>query len=289
MTLAHAAGRAFAHDTLAVVVLYGRGLGDSPTFRTLDASLDDTGGRMTALVYDNSPAAAPLPLVDASRWELYYTHDSSNPGVSTAYRAGADLAARLGKHWLLFLDQDTVLPVSAVGDYGTATAAYPTEVLLAPTLVSHGRVVSPCLLRGLRGRPQPAPASGRHMLAGVSVLNSGMCVALTAYRAAGGHDPAIPLDFSDHEFVARLRRVCDSYVALGTPFVHGLSANESPSVADQLVRFRAYCRGAVRTQRGPISGLAAQAYVVGRGAVLAWRGRRWAFVRIALHAVGRRG
>lgn len=279
------AAQRFASDVVGVLVLYGRSLDESETFRTLDRALTAEGARLTLLVWDNSPTASPLPTVDPTRWDLRYVHDAANPGVSTAYRAGAELAERLGRRWLLCLDQDTCVPEELLARYADASATHPEAVLLAPTLVSGAQVISPCGYRRLRGRALATPlAPGKHALVGRSVLNSGMCVTLAAYRAAGGHDPEIPLDFSDHEFVTRLAHVHPDFVLVAARCAHGLSAAEWATDAQRLRRFAAWCRGARRATRGPAERVAGTAFMFARATVLAWRRRSLAFLTVAVGA-----
>jgi rhamnosyltransferase len=179
----------FAREALAVLVLYGRTLGESVTFRSLEEGLRRLGERLDLLVYDNSAIAShPDP---AAGWRIEYRHDPSNPGVSRAYLEGARVAAERGKRWLLLLDQDTCFPSEAITVYADALRRYPTEVLFAPVLRAGARIVSPCAYRFPRGRPLRTTATGLQNLAGKSVLNSGMCVSVAAYLDVGGHDPRI--------------------------------------------------------------------------------------------------
>lgn len=276
----------FAADVLAVIVLYGRTLADAPTFRSLDAALAHGGARLSLLVYDNSADASPLPDLDRRRWDVHAVHDPSNPGVSAAYRAGARLAASLGKRWLLCLDQDTEIPAGALDAYAGAVEGHPDEVLFAPVLVAGGAVVSPCAYRALRGRSIPPLPPGVHALDGRSVLNSGMCVRLSAYEEAGGHDAAIPLDFSDHELVARLRRRHPRFVVVGTTLGHGLSATEPTSSDGARRRFVAYRRGAARLGGGALARLGVRLHVAARGALLAARWRDPGFLVAAVRDPG---
>lgn len=263
---------------LAVLVLYGRRLEDSTTFRSLGASLTAAGAELDLLVIDHSASAGGWdPDAAESPWRVRYRHQPSNPGVSAAYLDGARMAAKLGKRWLLCLDQDTAFDPGAAAAYATAMRAHPDVRLFAPALRAGGRVVSPCRYRGWRGTPLAQIEPGLHPFLSLSVLNSGMCVDLAAYRAAGGHDPGIPLDFSDHEFISRFATHHRRFVVVDTAARHGLSAVETQGIDARLARFDAFCVGALRATRTPRERAGVIPIALVRAAKLAFRNRHPGF------------
>ena len=269
----------FTREALAVLVLYGRALGESVTFRSLDEGLRGLGERLDLLVYDNSAVASrPEP---AAGWQIEYRHDPGNPGVSRAYLEGAKVAAERGKRWLWLLDQDTWFPPQAIAVYADAVRRYPSEVLLAPVLRSGERIVSPCAYRFPRGAPLRATTTGLQDLAGKSLLNSGMCISVAAYLDVGGHDPRIGLDFSDHEFIDRFKRRYARARILPLECRHGFSGELRSGVDAGLQRFRFFCRGVRYAAHGGLQSALGTAMVVGRACRLAFRHRHPGFLRIA--------
>ena len=269
----------FAREALAVLVLYGRTLGESITFRSLDEGLRGLGERLDLFVYDNSAVASrPAP---ASGWQIEYRHDSTNPGVSRAYREGARVAAEQGKRWLLLLDQDTRFPLEAITVYADALRRYPGEVLFAPVLRAGARILSPCAYRFPRGTPLRTTTIGLQDLSGRSLLNSGMCISVAAYLEAGGHDPRIGLDFSDHEFMDRFKRRHASARILPLECQHGFSGELRSGVDAGLQRFRFYCRGVRYASPGGLRSALGSAIAVGRACRLAFRHRHPGFLKIA--------
>jgi rhamnosyltransferase len=269
----------FAREALAVLVLYGRTLGESVTFRTLEEGRRRLGERLDLLVYDNSPVASrPDPVAE---WQIKYRHDPSNPGVSRAYLEGARVAMERGKRWLLLLDQDTGFPPEAITVYAEAVRRYPTEVLFAPVLRAGAGIVSPCAYRFPRGKPLRTSATGLQNLAGKSVLNSGMCISVAAYLDVGGHDPRIGLDFSDHEFIDRFKRRHDRARILPLECRHGFSGELRSGVDAGLQRFRFFCRGIRYASPGGLQSALGTAMVVGRACRLAFRHRHPGFLQVA--------
>jgi GT2 family glycosyltransferase len=272
-------------DLLAVLVLYRQPLERSPTFVSLEADLQAMSTRLRLVVYDNSPVPIGRP-GEGSRanWDLLYVHDPSNPGVARAYLEGARIAEREGRRWLLLLDQDTEFPPGALASYIAAIDANPDVRLFAPILRAGSRIVSPCAYRFSCGFPLATVAPGPQSLAGRSVLNSGMCIALNDYLAVGGHDPRIELDFADHEFVGRFKRRYTQFAVVDATCRHGLSAVEGSGSGD-LTRFRLYCRGALKSAAGPLDAALAVGLVMARGCLLSIRHRSLGYLRIAATAL----
>jgi hypothetical protein len=269
----------FAREALAVLVLYGRTLGESVTFRSLEEGRQRLGERLDLLIYDNSAIASrPDP---GAGWQIEYRHDPSNPGVSRAYLEGAQVAAERGKRWLLLLDQDTCFPPEAITVYADALQRYPTEVLFAPVLRAGGRILSPCAYRFPRGMPLRTTGTGLQSLAGKSVLNSGMCISVAAYMDVGGHDPRIGLDFSDHEFIDRFKRRHERVRILPLDCRHGFSGELRSGVDAGLQRFRFFCQGVRYASPGGLQSALGTAMVVARACRLALRHRHPGFLRIA--------
>ena len=269
----------FAREALAVLVLYGRTLGESITFRSLQEGLRGLGQRLDLLVYDNSAIASHPDT--AAGWPVEYRHDPSNPGVSRAYLEGAGVALQRGKQWLLLLDQDTCFPPEAITVYADALRRYPSEVLFAPVLRAGARIVSPCAYRFPRGSPLRTSPTGLLDLAGKSVLNSGMCISVAAYLEAGGHDPRIGLDFSDHEFIDRFKRRHGRACILPLECQHGFSGELRSGVDAGLQRFRFFCRGVLGASPGGLQSARGAAMVLGRACRLTLQHHHPGFLRIA--------
>lgn len=273
----------FERDVLAVLVLYGRTLAESVTFRSLGEELRRAGARLELFVYDNSPVASPL--AEAAEWRIEYRHDPSNPGVSHAYIEGARWAVARGKRWLLLLDQDTLFPPAALGAYHKAMCQSPAIELFAPVLRSGDRVVSPCGYRFPLGTALAQIEPGVQSLQGKSVLNSGMCVSVAAYQEVGGHDPRIGLDFSDHQFIDRFKRRYHSICVVPVECRHGFSGDQSTEVSNGLVRFHVYCRGARYASRGRVQRLLGAGLVAARACLLAARWHHLGFLRVAARSL----
>lgn len=269
-------------SVLAVLVLYRQSLAESATFQSLSAGLGQLSTPLPLLVYDNSPTPVGDPgRVGYPAWAITYVHDPSNPGVSRAYQEGARMAAAGSIPWLLLLDQDTRFPADWLGRYLNAVARHPEAALFAPILRSGERILSPCIYRFKRGFPLDRVEPGKRPLAGISVLNSGMWVGVEEYRAVGGHDVRIALDFADHEFIERFKRRHDSFVLVDAECSHDFFRETGQSIAGHLARFRFYCRGARYASKGLLDGIVTTAVVGARACLLSYRHGSLKFLGVA--------
>jgi glycosyltransferase involved in cell wall biosynthesis len=269
-------------SVFAVLVLYGQSLAQSATFQSLSPGVRGLATPLPLLVYDNSPTRVGDPgAATYPGWDIHYVHDPTNPGISHAYQEGARMAAARSKRWLLLLDQDTRFPADWLTRYLAAVGRHPEAVLFAPILRSGDRVLSPCVYRFKRGFLLDGVEAGRRSLSGISVLNSGTWIAVKEYRAAGGHDVRIALDFADHEFIERFKRRHESFVVVDAECAHDFFRVTQQSLASHLTRFRFYCRGARYASKGPLDAIVTAAVVGARACLLAHRYGSLAFLRVA--------
>ncbi|MGD0235765.1 MAG: glycosyltransferase [Syntrophorhabdales bacterium] len=271
-------------DILAILVLYNTRLDESETFRSLAKSVQQSGGTLDLLVYDNS--AAPMFSGDKiyGGYTIHYMHDETNPGVSKAYNEGAKLARALDKKWLLLLDQDTTFPEDALDRYEEAMDENPDRVLFTPVLVSEGKICSPCTYRFGRGFYPKTVPTGPQSLQKKSVLGSGLCISLEAFESVGGFNENIRLDFADQEFVSRYKTHFTDVVVIRATCEHGLSVHASYDLKSSLKRFSYYCEGAKRSINGFTNGCTFLVNAVIHTARLSIRYRSVRFVQLFFRA-----
>jgi len=239
------------NELLAVLVLYKTRLEDSKTFVSLTASLRSIDVRLDLVVYNNSPDDEYEGLADHPDWHINYIADSSNNGVSKAYNTAAEIALRLGKKWLLLLDQDTIFPMETIASYLKAIEAHPDKQLIAPLMRNKNYIISPCRYKLMRGTPLKHIAPGMHSFNGLSLINCGLCIAVSGFQAIKGYNELLPLDFSDHDFIRRFqRKAAKEFVLIDLKVVHELSSHSKNSLVSDLVRFRFYLSA---TQNMPAS------------------------------------
>ncbi|MGD0230770.1 MAG: glycosyltransferase [Syntrophorhabdales bacterium] len=271
------------HVLLAVLVLYKENLWQSTTFSSLFSTFPDWGKEVHLLVYDNSPVPMhSLEEFTSSCRRIRYISDTSNPGVSSAYNKGFEIARQLRKEWLLLLDQDTAFPRDALRKYFTAIKAHDDSVLFAPVLANGGKIYSPCGHILNVNFPLRRIRRGKVSTGGKSLLNSGMCVRLDAFDRVGGFDEAIPLDFADHDFMKRYRQHFDSFFLLDMVCAHNFSDKERTDIDKAFARFAFFCKGAKNSAKGVLDAFSLLPLALLRATRLTLRFRSPAFLYLFL-------
>ncbi|WP_431293701.1 hypothetical protein [Pedobacter sp. P26] len=117
-------------------------------------------------------------------------------------------------------------------------------MVFAPVLVSsEGNIISPVLFRKRMGYSPKQITYGENSLAKLSPVNSGLCVSLSLFSCVGGYNEAIPLDYSDYDFIDRIKLKTTIFFIIELRLQHELSASETPSLVSSLTRFRFLCIG----------------------------------------------
>ncbi len=222
-------------DIYVIVVLYKVRLTEAVSYKTLI----EPNGISEFFVYDNSPAGFGTP-DECLPPGVRYVRDTSNPGLSHAYNAGAAYARELGYRRVLLLDQDTHFEASVWEEY-IRNADYPG--IVAPRISTTGGMpFSPTYVGGLRLRGVALP-KGEYPLRRYGVVNSGCCVPLSLYEEAHGYAEDVPLDFSDFQFQVRAGRCFPRFLLMESRAVQDFS-NDCRDAEKLLSRFKLYLRGA---------------------------------------------
>lgn len=265
-------------DILVVLVLYNCRIEASAAFYSLNRALEKSNGKLDLLIYDNSPHPITSEReFDISNFHITYINNPSNPGVSKAYNEGWQLARNMGKKYLLLSDQDTSYPDNAIEMY--CAQAEKEYWLSAPILLSGLGIVSPCGYKWGRGWILDNCPAGKISLRNRSVLNSGLLIKLDILDSVGGYNEQIPLDFSDHEWITRVKKVLPTIHVMNLVCHHELSAEET-NKEKVLIRFNHYLSGSRELQKVE-SSLALRFLAFARGLKLSIRFRTFAF----LHAL----
>ena len=236
-----------AEQTLAVLVIYNIDPQASSTFLSLEKALSFSNVRMDLLIYDNSPDHHKMPA--SEHWNVRYHHDPSNGGVSKAYNWGCDIANDLNKKWLCLLDQDDIFSDQTIEEYLKAVQENPNESIFVPIISDEKSIISPFFMRFGGGWRISKIIPGTYDLKRFLLINSGLFISVKTFIEAGGYDENFPLDFSDLDFIHRLRRIHETFKVIPIHVHHNLSINAAQTLEDRLKRFHIYISAAKRFQK----------------------------------------
>lgn len=216
-----------------IIVLYRCQLSEACTYQSL---LKDAPIR-AFMVYDNSPQDF---IQEEMPPNAVYIRDYSNKGISVAYNHAARYAQANNYSRILVLDQDTTFAPDALQAYAQADRNIP---LWAPSVIStSGMPLSPACIDHLRMKAENLEY-GVYSLNHYFPINSGMCISLDYFVKAGGYDENVQLDFSDFQFLRKLRREHPQFQLLPTKALQDFS-NENKDLKSQKERYRRYLKDA---------------------------------------------
>jgi rhamnosyltransferase len=230
----------FVDQILFVIVLYKRRPEQSPSFRLLQKLATKEKYTVSIFAYDNSPE--PL---NASYPSVFYRHDPKNNGVSKAYNEAALYAEGLKKKWLMLFDQDTLPDERFLGTMLESVQNHPTCHAFVPQLTDNKGLVSPFRWRLGKGK-RITLKENRLSLAQYRFVNSGLLIALTAFKEVRGYEESIPLDFSDIAFGEKLRAITQQFIVTDSVWQHSLSDSGNPRKEEASLRFDFFCSGSFK-------------------------------------------
>jgi len=271
------------NNIFPVVVLYKRKLSDAESINSLLDS-DELELIKDIYVYDNTPVEFDNNEYHIKTFRgrnVIYFRDYQNSGVSKAYNCGMSKAHELGYKYALLLDQDTVFPRNAFSHYKSAMSNNPGINLIVPRLVTlGGEFCSPLRYAFHRGFITGELAAGIYSLEKYSPINSGMLLDVATALSCGGYNDGVYLDFSDFQFIERLKRVSVNFYVMPLTIQQDLS-NEDENHENLLTRYAIYCDCATRCERNAYTDdLIYFMMVFIRGLKLAKRTKKIKFLKI---------
>jgi len=275
----------FYCQLLPVVVLYQQSIGQSLTLQSLQLNLERAAIRMDIFIYDNS--TEPQAVENHFAWKsfnVYYTHDPQNAGLSKAYNAGAQKARLLKKEWLLLLDQDTIFSADFLEIYAHTVQENPQLKIFAPLLkLENEKIFSPCLKGHKRGYPPRKIASGKHRLSKYSPVNSGLLVSLGLFLKVGGYNEKLKIDFCDFQFLEKVIKVAPYFFLTTATGLQNYS-NAEKSLQKQQHRFKMYLQDAIYCDKPSLADQIGFFYAVTRHTLgLTLKLRSFSFLRLYFH------
>lgn len=231
------------NELYIVIVVYGINYEETKTFKSLISSIESLDYKLNLLVYDNSPKAIKQN-TRFNNLNLNYISDVKNSGLSVAYNIAAQMANQIGKKWLLILDQDSILPLNYFSLLSSAIQSTAGEAIIAPMLKQGNMILSPCIFKHMKGSNFRHLEPGKVSFKNVSIFNSGMVINLHAFFIVNGYSEEIPLDFSDHYFIDKIKKKYSYFLLTSIVIKHELSTHSDISKDKVLSRFIQYSQGA---------------------------------------------
>jgi len=159
----------------------------------------------TLFVYDNTDSVQWNILgeyVGQSGIDLQYKHDCNNSGISVAYNCIAHYAKENRFKYIIFFDQDTIIPSNFINKY-KAIAGNGVQIAV-PKVQINGHTASPTLFKNYRSHLIKNFNDDQILIKQHSCINSGLMINTDFFFKCGGYNKNLRLDFCDHEFIKRV-------------------------------------------------------------------------------------
>lgn len=229
------------------IVSFNQSLQESVGLSSLLASIDHLPSKflnefqLEIVVFDNSSNRdnKNYLMSNISRHVLVqYLSCGANIGISKAYN---QIRSACTGNYITFLDQDSLLPNNFCTELFHCISTYHNSVgLFVPKVVSKfGHSISPSVFRFGKNFAFNGQLTKIFNLKNYSFINSGLTISKDLFDRCGGYCEDIFLDWADHEFIARLKKIELRAVILDSVVLQNLSSI-SDSFNSSISRYRIF-------------------------------------------------
>jgi hypothetical protein len=193
---------------LFAIVTYKEQYFECLSFISLVRSFSIYGeGKLNVFIYDNTDIDNwKVEKNEISDVKVNYVHQKDNPGISFAYNRINDFAFENKFQCVVFLDQDTTLPIETYKVYSENTLRTTGNFTAVPTVLSNKKIISPsrylCYRSILFNKIDKNVLNFKY----VSCINTGLMVDVGFFKSVGGYNEKLKLDFCDHDFIEKVKK-----------------------------------------------------------------------------------
>ncbi|WP_131536264.1 glycosyltransferase [Pedobacter nototheniae] len=230
-------------EILFGIVTYKEKFYECNSFLSLIESFESVeDAELTILVIDNT---------DVVNWsidqnfvrkniKIVYIHFPTNPGISFAYNKINAYADQNGFKWVIYLDQDTVLPLKSYLAYLNESNATSDPIKL-PKVWANDKLLSPCWYMFHRSFWIKEITEKNLSAKRISCINSGIMINVNFFIEAGGYNERLRIDLCDHEFISRAKKRIQNFYILDIDLVQDFSAHTN-NLQQDLSRYKHFVR-----------------------------------------------
>ncbi|WP_073369822.1 hypothetical protein [Flavobacterium fluvii] len=220
------------NSVLFAIVTYKEKYFECLSFLSLFQSFGVYGkGKLNVFIFDNTDFDEWNVTINEMRdVNINYFHQKDNRGISFAYNRIYDFAKNNNFEWIVFLDQDTTLPVETYDVYSKKALNDKQQMLAAPLVFSNEKIISPSKTNFYQKLISKPIVPGVLDLKNTTCINSGLMVATHLYGAVGGYNEKLKLDFCDHDFIDRAKKEVNSFEVLKLKFVQDFSSDNNTKI-----------------------------------------------------------
>ncbi len=217
---------------LFVIVVYKENFWECKTYESIIKSLALYPDYLIDIIiidntdlpnWNNKDKAEEISLKTKNLNIFYRKFD--NPGIPYAYNYAHGFANENGYEWLIFLDQDTMLPSTVLKAYQDASENKNNVDIKAPIVLTKDKILSPSyyiFFRAFLFKKKPAKILD---LKYISCINTGLMIKTKLFSKANRYNEILHLDFADHDFIDRLKKIYHQLEVLDITFNQDFSSD----------------------------------------------------------------
>jgi len=171
---------------------------------------------------------------------LVYIDNHGNVGLSVAYNNVILLLRDINYDALIIFDQDTEVPNNYFSSVIQSLIDYPDILIHAPYVESPTVYMSPRIFKRHRIVRWKAPNSLPQY--GLCCINSGLVLRKSLFDIVGVYDPSIFLDYVDHEFFQRVRKMNLAIKIIDVKLNQNFSGEAYSNLNGDINRYRIYVK-----------------------------------------------
>lgn len=226
------------------IVIYNEEYRNSVTFQSLISSYyqSNKNEKIHILIFDNTVSPEKNgSLSEDNNIDLTYFSFNENRGISRAYNFLNDVVISRDFKWIVFLDQDTVLPENFYQVYSNRVKKkFNTPIFVPVVKLNNGEIFSPSVYRNFRHH-KISKITRYLNLKNHSAINSGLLINCDFLKKIGGYNENLFLDFCDHDFFDKARKEIDQIEILDIELFQNFSG-ETNDLNKAIVRYQIFLR-----------------------------------------------
>ena len=165
-----------------------------------------------------------------------------NPGISVAYNKIIDYASLENFRWVVFLDQDTKLPLDSYQKYKKESLQNNiNNPIKIPLIYSNNDLMSPSVYKNYRSYKLNIGNNELLSLDNISCINSGLMISTSFFIKVGGYNTGLKLDFCDHDFIEKVKNHTNFVKILKLKLIQNFSA-DTHTKEQAINRYKIFCK-----------------------------------------------
>lgn len=235
------------------IVVYNEFFWECTVFNSLLLSFSENKKNegINIYIYDNTVRSENVNLPEfQNEINIKYFSFNENRGISKAYNHLVNLALKDGFKWIVFLDQDTMLPLDFYLKYidSISEIKQTSQKIAVPVVKSEQHILSPFIYKNYRSRFLKEVPSFIN-LKKHSAINTGVLINCNYFNKIGGYNDKLFLDFCDHDFFDKLRGSDNKICVINTELKQDFSTNTN-TLDKALTRYRIFYKDLKTYKKG---------------------------------------